>query len=170
MGNRERIGFTWLSYEYAGERDIAVSERKQTPGRGYGEDKGVERNNFMDVKIHTTSQSYRYQRVEGKEGKVKDRADDTRILTSTSYKRVASRLLIFLSFHPWACPSRGWRIEDGGETGACRWRFQVQSRSLSLLFANKTKPRPCTSQHEHKYGTVSHCTFASYQCHLRNPL
>lgn len=112
MGNRERIGFTWLSYEYAGERDIAVSERKQTPGRGYGEDKGVERNNFMDVKIHTTSQSYRYQRVEGKEGKVKDRADDTRILTSTSYKRVASRLVIFLSFHPWACPSRGWRIED----------------------------------------------------------
>lgn len=57
MGNRERIGFTWLYYEYVGERDIAVGERKQTTGRGYGEDKGVERNNFMDVKIHTASQS-----------------------------------------------------------------------------------------------------------------
>lgn len=57
MGNREQIGFTWLYYEYVGERDIAVGERKQTPGRGYGEDKGVKRNNFMDVKIYTASQS-----------------------------------------------------------------------------------------------------------------
>lgn len=30
MRNTEQIGFTWLSYEYVGERDIAVGERKQT--------------------------------------------------------------------------------------------------------------------------------------------
>lgn len=71
MGNTEQVGFTWLTYEYAGERDIAVGERKQTPGRGYGEDKEVERNNFMDVKIHTASQSERCQRGEGKERRSK---------------------------------------------------------------------------------------------------
>lgn len=36
----------------------------------------------------------------GRRGEVKDRADYTCILKSTSYKRVASRLLIFLSYLP----------------------------------------------------------------------
>lgn len=104
----------------------------------------------------------------GRRGEVKDRADYTRILTSTSHKRVASRLLIFLSFLPGHVQAGGWRIEDGGETGACRWRFQVQSCFLSLLL--QTKQNHARAQAQHKYGTVSHCAFLSDQCHLRNPL
>lgn len=110
-GEKERAASTYLPYEYAGERDTAVGERRLVSRRGR-DDKGVERNNFMGLGIHTAVQSDGRRREKGTAGQrpVLSRVH-TRIRPFEPHpQRVASRPSPFLP----SCAG------EDGEDG--RWR------------------------------------------------